>query len=79
VTFASTGDDGAYTTPPLRSGTYRVRFDGPWWLGFGTRYYNNKPDLASADVVAVTAPNNTPDIDATLAAVKRVAIPLARK
>ncbi|MHB8895458.1 MAG: DUF5719 family protein, partial [Candidatus Geothermincolia bacterium] len=66
VSYDSTDASGDYLVKPLASGSYKVQFtpqDGvhlPQW-------YNNKPDEAGADPVAVTQPNETPGINASLA------------
>jgi phage gp45-like len=65
ITFTETA--GTYRTKALPSGSYKVRFDPS---GSNDRYlaefYNNKVDLASASPVAVTAPNDTANINAVL-------------
>ncbi len=60
-----TDASGNYTVSPLATGDYKVQFhpsDGVHLI----EWYNNKPDQESADPVAVTAPNDTPDINAEL-------------
>jgi 5-hydroxyisourate hydrolase-like protein (transthyretin family) len=67
VNLVLTNASGAYTTPALRSGSYRLQFlpfsDDDTYV---SEFYNNKLDLASANAVAATAPNNTPNINAAL-------------
>ena len=61
----------AYDLGGLPTGSYRIEF----WDGSGvyaTQYYNNKPTLALADDVAVTAGATTSGINATLAAAGHV-------
>jgi hypothetical protein len=61
---------GAYLTPALPAGNYRVRFaggtlcSGKCYVG---QYYNNKPTLATATVVNVVVSQITKNINATLA------------
>jgi 5-hydroxyisourate hydrolase-like protein (transthyretin family) len=64
VATAITDSDGRYTTAGLSDGVYRVRFQlspSPYVLQYG----NNKPDLASADLVAVSA-GHLASVDAAL-------------
>lgn len=53
------------------AGSSKVFFNGEG--GLVGEYYNNKPDLASADGVAVTSGNTTANIDAQLATGGRIA------
>jgi hypothetical protein len=57
---------GNYTTPALPAGSYRVGFDGPIDTCFDPFYYKGQPNLTTAALVSVTAPNTTPNIDAQL-------------
>ena len=66
IAFASTAADGTYTVAGLPTGSYKVEFDGTY-LGFIKEWYNNKATDCAADVVPVTAPNDTPEINANLA------------
>jgi 5-hydroxyisourate hydrolase-like protein (transthyretin family) len=67
ISLVLTDSSGAYTTEALRSGSYKLYF---WPISdedtYVSEYYNNRIDLASADIVTVTAPNNTPNINAAL-------------
>ncbi|MFV9507442.1 MAG: MSCRAMM family protein [Oscillochloridaceae bacterium umkhey_bin13] len=67
VRTASVGADGRYITPALPSGTYRVCFR-PQLGRLLAVCYNNKPDLASADPITVTAPTPVENINASLVA-----------
>ncbi|NCC34892.1 MAG: hypothetical protein EOM24_23195, partial [Chloroflexia bacterium] len=65
---ATTDATGTYTITSLRPGTYRVFFaPAGASSGYFPEYYNDKPDLASADPVTVTAAQTTPNINASLA------------
>jgi len=68
VGFASTDAVGVYTTTALVSGGYRLEFD-PYSSSadYIVEYYNDKPDLNTADAINVTAPNVVGGIDAALA------------
>lgn len=61
---------GKYTVPAtLLSGTYRVRFnpdDRNTSCAYALEYYNDKSIEENADLVTVTAPNTTENIDAQL-------------
>lgn len=69
VDYPSTNASGVYTTTALPTGTYRIQFSPSYaqQVTYTKQYYNNKPTLALADVVSVTAPNLVSNIDATLA------------
>jgi len=67
VTTVSTAADGSYGVAGLTSGTYRVGFSDSS-ATYLPEYYNDKPDLASADDVVVIGGATTANIDATLAA-----------
>jgi hypothetical protein len=62
---ATTDESGNYSILAA-SGTYNVFFSPD--ADVINEFYNDKPDLASADDVAVTAPQTTENIDAVLAA-----------
>ncbi|CAK8718500.1 hypothetical protein GCAAIG_07955 [Candidatus Electronema halotolerans] len=71
-----TATDGTYTISGLPTGSYKVKFTVAYrsngiegWTATGLidEWYNDKADSNSADVVAVTAPNNKAGIDATVA------------
>ncbi|MBI1801072.1 MAG: carboxypeptidase regulatory-like domain-containing protein [Chloroflexi bacterium] len=74
VASALTDQAGIYTTtPPLRGGYYRVGFKAPLQPSpFGAEYYNNKADLASADVITLTPPSTAAGIDVVLSRTARV-------
>lgn len=63
-----TDANGVYTLQPLPSNTYRLFFRA--YSGTAAHYldeyYNDKPDLASADPLVVTAPAVISNIDAAL-------------
>ncbi|NCC32362.1 MAG: carboxypeptidase regulatory-like domain-containing protein [Chloroflexia bacterium] len=67
VTSATTGSDGRYTTPGLANGSYYLQF---WPFGASAQdalqFYNNKPDLESADPVQVQGTGIVGDINAVL-------------
>jgi len=62
---------GAYDLGGLPTGSYRIGFFGESGA-YVTQYYNNKPTLADANEVAVTAGATTPGINATLALVGHI-------
>jgi hypothetical protein len=62
-----TEDDGTYDLGGLATGNYRIAFEDYSGDGFSTQYYDNQPDLTSADDVAVTAGATTASVDAILA------------
>ena len=70
---------GDYTTPALPAGSYRVGFDGPIDAGFVPTYYHDKPTLALAELVGVTVPNTTPNIDARLTRLRSLYLALLRR
>jgi hypothetical protein len=61
-----TDDSGKYTSSEVAPGTYKVGFYDPN-NGYASEYYNDKPDLASADTIQITAGATTSGIDAALA------------
>ncbi len=61
----STDSNGDYTVTGLPSGDYKVEFDTSG-TGYSSQWYNDKADFASADPVTVTAPDDTPNINAVL-------------
>ena len=63
---ANTGPDGSYAIEGLLSGNYRVQATVSDHVA---EYYNNALDEASATVVTVNAPNDTPGIDFALSPV----------
>ncbi len=74
VAYASSDATGAYLTPALPPGNYRVWFGGRTIFNpdcstkcYAGQYYNNKPDLASATPVSVVASQVTKNISAILA------------
>ncbi len=62
-----TDADGNYTSAQVAPGTYKVGFYDPN-NAYASEYYNDKPDVASADTVEVVAGDTTGGIDASLAA-----------
>jgi hypothetical protein len=75
VRYDYTDSSGDYVITGLPTGNYRVRFYGTCiYLSdsgtiklYGGEYYDDKPDLATATVVGVTAPGTTSGINAILA------------
>ena len=65
---ASTDANGNYTVPGLPNGSYKVHFRSNN-ADYINEWYNDKGDSNSADPVSVTAPNDTPGINAVLAKV----------
>jgi hypothetical protein len=61
---AITNSTGSYTASNLATGSYRVCFWPPG--GYRFECYNDKPTQNLVDLVAVTVPNITSGIDATL-------------
>jgi hypothetical protein len=73
---SSTNANGAYTTIPLPSGSYRVGFDlGCGDSTYAAQYYNGRATLAGADPVTVTDGTTTSGINAALVAVNGSAPP----
>lgn len=73
--------DGTYVLTGVPSGSYHVQFDpqGSTASGgaqYAIQYYNNKATLGSSDAVAITAPNNTPNINAALVTLAGVPTPV---
>jgi hypothetical protein len=67
VGWAESKNNGRYSTMGLPSGTYRLLFSGDWEaLAYAYQFYNNKSTPATANGVVVTAPNVTPNINATM-------------
>ncbi len=65
VYASGSGNSVAYEIIGLPAGTYRVSaYD--LYGKYVYEYYNNKPDIASADPVSVTAGSTRPNIDFTL-------------
>ena len=71
--FASTLANGTYSIEELASGNYKVRFQRNDCPCDAVQYYNSKVFGSTADPVAVTAPNTTPNIDATMPCIGSVA------
>jgi hypothetical protein len=75
VRYDYTDSSGDYVITGLPTGSYRVRFysiciflsDSGTIKMYAGEYYNDKPDLATADQVSVTAPGTTSGINAVLA------------
>ncbi|MFA5031667.1 MAG: T9SS type A sorting domain-containing protein [bacterium] len=65
-----TGTDGKYTLKNLRTGNYKVFAMAS---GYGTLWYNQKPDSNTANLVSVTMPNATPNIDFNLTGIEESA------
>ncbi len=62
IAYTATAPNGAYLTPGLWSGDYKVRFKKSTNCGEESQYYYLKSDWNTADLVHVTAPNVTPNI-----------------
>ena len=60
--FASSASDGTYTIDGVDPGSYLVYFNPA--VTYSTEWYDDAPDLSSADAVSVAASQETPDIDA---------------
>ena len=65
--FGYTEPDGSYTIEGLPGGNHRIQFYDCGSNNVVSEYYNNKPDLASANRIAVTAGSEITGIDAALA------------
>ncbi len=68
--YTQTDTDGTYTISGLAPGTYKVQFSCDGFFGdssYAVQYYNGKPTSGTADVVTVTAGQETKAIDAKLA------------
>lgn len=63
VGSAATNPDGTYTVPALAAGDYHVSFDAIPVPDYMSEWWNGRPDIASADVVAVTAATPTTGVD----------------
>ena len=66
----STGSDGKYSIKNLRTGTYKISAERK---GYKTLWYNQKPDSSTANLVSVTMPNTTPNIDFNLTGIEESA------
>jgi hypothetical protein len=68
VAWTAVNADGLYTFTLLASGVYHIRFD-PYGASedYVSEYYDDQPDLLSADPITVTAPAYVTGIDASLA------------
>ena len=69
--YADTAADGTYELTDLDPGTYRVGFESPPYPFF-EEYWNDKPDVETADNVTVSAGATTSGIDAVLEAYGRI-------
>jgi hypothetical protein len=67
VTYGHTSSSGVYTVTHLTTGSYFLMFEPSGDArAYLVEYYDDKPDLDSADPVAITAGYITPGIDAEL-------------
>ncbi len=66
ITSGFTASDGTYTLIGIPTGSYKVNF-APYSSIYVGQWYSNQSSFASANTVAVTAPNTTPAISAVLA------------
>ena len=64
--YDTTNQDGNYTITGLKAGSYKIEFSN--W-DYVAEYYNDKPDLASADQIIVNEAQATTNINAQLAKV----------
>jgi hypothetical protein len=68
VASSYTQADGSYTLYDVPTGSHMVGvIPAGMYSVYATEYYNNSPDPSSASPVSVTAPDDTPNIDFTLA------------
>ena len=79
ISSVSTVFDGTYMVSGLPPGNYRVQFVctghplfGGCAGGYLSEWYNDKPDITSADAVPVTTASTTPGINAVLAVGGRI-------
>jgi len=63
VSDGYTDDLGKYSVTSLATGQYKLYF---YKTSYCEEYYNDKPDLTSADLIDVTAGSTTPEINAAL-------------
>jgi hypothetical protein len=61
-----TDEAGDYVVPGLGSGNYKVQAEAE---DYPTQWWDSKPDSSSADLVSVTAPDTTKDINFSLSLV----------
>jgi hypothetical protein len=59
----STDATGQYSVSRLATGAYKLEFGDCSSTGYITQYYNNKPDVATANAVSVTAPSTKTGIN----------------
>jgi uncharacterized surface anchored protein len=64
---AITDATGKYTVGGMASGDYKVHFAGGCEGDYPGEWFNDKSSFSKADLVTVTAPHDTPGIDAALA------------
>lgn len=71
VSYATTDATGAYLTPALPAGDYRVRFEGRTFpcssVCYTGQYYNNKSTLGTATVINVVTSRVSKNINGSLA------------
>jgi hypothetical protein len=60
------GSDGSYSISGLDAGSYSLTFSGGYQSGFVPQYWNQKPDPASADYIAVADGQALTGFDAQL-------------
>ncbi|NJL06069.1 MAG: hypothetical protein HC911_14430, partial [Chloroflexaceae bacterium] len=63
---ATTNSSGIFTLQGLPTGRYQVIFSPTSGSNYVTQVYNNRPSFSAGDLIAVTAPNTTANINATL-------------
>jgi hypothetical protein len=79
VSLFFSAETGYYRTSGLATGAYRLRFRPPASSGLGPIFFNNKPTLASADPVQVTAPQARADVNIALQEVRQVFLPVVTR
>lgn len=70
--YAVTNSLGQYSLVGLHTGDYRITFSPSYLSNHLSEWYNDKPDMASADLVAVAAGATVTGIDAELVAGGRI-------
>jgi Carboxypeptidase regulatory-like domain len=66
VGSGSTDASGQYSISRLATGAYKLEFGDCSSTGYITQYYNNKPDIATANAVSVTAPSTKTGVNVTM-------------
>jgi hypothetical protein len=66
VGSVATDSNGAYVSPRLSAGSYRIGFFNCGASGYASQYYNDRATLSSADPIAVTDGSTSSGINAAL-------------